>query len=263
MRSWRVIPLSVVAWLALSAVPALAACAFGCTGGVDAFFYDTQYLRPGQTVTWNTEAFLDKGAAGPDDGPFFAYLVDAGLQSRRVPQVDGGVELGPVETTTGGRPYRFDVSVTFTVPESTPLGKYVVEVCDSPCENRLGYLWATPVEVVSSDVEVRLIERIERLAQKVNRLRGSIKMDARRAVKSSGKVLRIEMAVAEEKLGMRLSELAIRVTELEKRLARQEEPAKRGDVAQSALAGGVVVFLLCAWFLRERRRNLWAPGNYG
>jgi hypothetical protein len=263
MKSWRFVALSAIAFIVMSAAPALAACAFGCTGGVDAFFYDTQYLWPGQTVTWKTEGYLDKGAAGPDDGPFFAYLVDAGLPSRRVPQVDGGVELGMVETSTRRRPYRFDATVTFTVPGSTPLGKYVVEVCDDPCENRLGYLWGTPVELVSGDIEARLNERIDRLEQKVSNLRGSMKVEARRAAKRSSKSLRVEIAVAEEKLDMRVSELALRVTKLEKRLARQEEPTERGDVSRSALAGGIVVLVLYGWFIRERRRNLRAPGNYG
>jgi hypothetical protein len=263
MRTWRSVALSAIVFLVMSAAPALAACAFGCSGGVDAFFYDTQYLWPGQTVTWDTEAFLDKGAAGPDDGPFFAYLVDAGLPSRRVPQVDGGVELGTVETSTGRQSARFDVSVTFTVPESTPLGKYVVEVCDDPCENRLGYLWATPVEVVSGDIEARLNERIDRLEQKVSNLRGSMKVEARRAAKRSSKSLRVEIAVAEEKLDMRVSALALRVTELEKRLASQEEPAERRGASQSALAGGIVVLVLYGWFIRERRRNLGAPGTHG
>jgi len=59
------IALSTVAFLVMGATPAVAACAFGCSGGVDAFFDRTQYLWPSQTVTWSTEAFLDKGAADP------------------------------------------------------------------------------------------------------------------------------------------------------------------------------------------------------
>jgi hypothetical protein len=255
MRSGRVVAASAIAFLVLSAAPALAACAFGCTGGVDAFFYETQYLWPGQTVTWDAEAFLDKGAAGPDQGPFYAYLVDAGLPSRRVPQVDGGVVLGTVETTSGRGPYRFDMSVTFTIPTSTPAGKYVVEVCNHPCTTRLGYLWGTPVDVVSGDLEARLNERIDRLDQKVSNLRWSMRDRARRAAKRSSKVLRTELAVAEETLDMRVSELERGMAELEKRLASQEEPAERGDVSQSALAGGIVVLVLGGWLIRERARN--------
>jgi hypothetical protein len=255
MKSWRLVAASAIAFLVMSAAPALAACAFGCTGGVDAFFYETQYLRPGQTVTWDTEAFLDKGAAGPDQGPFFAYLVDAGLPSRRVPQVDGGVELGTVETTTGRRPYRFDMSVTFTIPASTPLGKYAVEVCNDPCTTRLGYLWGTPVDVVSGDLEARLNERIDKLAQKVSDLRWSMPDVARRAAKRTSTALRTELAVAEENLDMRVSELELMVTQLERSLASHAEPAEREDVSQSALAGGIVVLVLGAWLIRERSRN--------
>jgi len=84
----------------------------------------------------------------------------------------------------------------------------------------------------------------------------SMRPQARRVAKRSSEVLRAELAVAEEKLDMRVSELELRVAEVEERLASQEEPAERKDVSQSALAGGLVVFLLCAWLLRERRRSL-------
>jgi hypothetical protein len=255
MKPLRMVSLSVVAWLVLSAVPAFAACAFGCSGGVDVFFDRTQYLWPGQTVTWETEAFLDKGAAGPKNGPFFAYLVGASRPTGRVPHVEGGVQLGTVETSPGREPNYFDASVTFTVPASTPQGDYVVEVCDDPCTTRLGYLWGTPVTVVSGDIEARLNERIDRLEQKVSDLRWSMRTQTRRLVKRSTKVLRTEMAVAEEKLEMQATELELRMTEIEKRLASQEEPAERGEVSQSALAGGIVVLVLGAWFIRERRRN--------
>ena len=219
------------------------------------FFDRTQFLWPGQTVTWSTEAFLDKGAAGPKDGPFFAYLVEADRPAGRVPHVGGGVQLGTVETSTGRDPNYFEASVTFTVPAGTPLGQYVMEICDDPCENRLAYIWAAPVEVVSGDIEARLNGRIATLSQKVSDLRWSLKGHARRVAKRSSKEVRVEMAVVGEKLDLRVSELELTVAGLEKRLASQEEPAERGDVSQSALAGGIVVLVLGGWLVRERKRN--------
>ena len=255
MKSWRVVAFSAVAFLVMPAVPAFAACAFGCSGGVDVFFDRTQYLWPGQTVTWNAKTYSDKDAAGPEDGPFFAYLVEASRSSGRVPHVEGGVQLGTVETSPGRDPYYFGASVSFTIPATTPQGDYVVEVCDDPCTTRLAYLWGTPVNVVSGDIEARLSKRIDRLEQKVSDLRWSSERRARRVVNRSNEVLRAELAAAEEKLEMQSTELELKVTEIEKRLASQEEPAKRGDVSQSALAGGIVVLVLGAWLFRERRRN--------
>ena len=254
MKSVRVVAASAVAILVMSSAPALAACAFGCSGGVDLFFDRTQYLWPGQTVTWSTEVFLDKGASGPEDGPFFAYLVEADRPVGKVPHVEDGAQLGTVETSTGHDPHYFNASVSFTVPASTTLGDYVVEVCDDPCANRLAYLWGTPVEIVSGDIEARLNERIDKLAQKVSDLRWSMKDVARRAAKRSSTALRTELAVAEENLDMRVSELELMVTELEKRRASEKESAE-GDASQSALVGGVVVFLLGAWLMRERWRK--------
>jgi hypothetical protein len=63
------------------------------------------------------------------------------------------------------------------------------------------------------------------------------------------------MAVVGKKLDLRVSELELTGAGLEKRLASQEEPAERGDVSQSALAGGIVVLVLGGWLIRERRRN--------
>lgn len=255
MRFGRVVSLVVGVFVTLMSAPAVAACVFGCGGGFDAFSYRTEYLWPGQTVTWDTVAYTDKTASGPDDGPFFAYLVEPGRRAARVPRVDAGVQLGIVETSRKSDRYSFGASVTFTVPASTPLGSYAVEVCDAPCTNRLGYLAPTSVEVVSGDIEARVNERIDELSQKVRSLRGSMRGQARRAARGSSRVLRVEAAVMEEKLELRVSELALRVTDLEKQVASHKEPEEREDVSQSALAGGVVVLLLCTWLMRERTRN--------
>jgi hypothetical protein len=254
MKSWRFVALSAIAFLVMSAAPALAACADGCGGGMDVLAFG-EYLWPGQTVTWSADAYTDKSAGGPDDGPFFAYLVEPNRRVGRVPNVDDAALLGPVAVDTTRDASLLDVSLTFTVPPDTPLGSYSVEVCDDPCTTRLAYIGPTSVEIVSGDLEARLNERIDRLEQKVINLRWSMRDHARRMAKRSSKALRVEIAVAEEKLDMRVSELALRVTELEKRLASQEEPGDRGDVSQSALAGGIVVLVLGGWLIRERNRN--------
>jgi hypothetical protein len=63
------------------------------------------------------------------------------------------------------------------------------------------------------------------------------------------------MSIVEEKFDMRVSELALRVTELERQVASRKGPEERNDVSQSALAGEVVVLLLCGWLLFELRRS--------
>lgn len=254
MRVRSLISLAAVAFLTMSAVPAFAACAFGCAGGYDAFSHRTEYLWPGQTVTWSTQAYTDRRSSGPGDGPFFAYLVEPDESTADVPRVENGVQLAVVETGPS-RHSSFEASVTFTVPPSTTLGSYSVEVCDDPCTTRLGYFGPTRVEVVSGDIEARLQNRIDDLSIKVNELRWSMGVKARRAAKSMSKVLRVEMDLVEEQLGERVSDLALRVTDLEKQLASRRVPEEREDISQSALAGGIVVLLLCGWLLRERVRN--------
>jgi hypothetical protein len=258
MRFGRVVSLAVVAFLAMSAVPAFAACAFGCAGGYDAFSHRTEYLWPGQTVTWSTQAYTDRRSSGPSDGPFFAYLVERDESIGDVPRVEGGTRLALVKTGPS-RHFSFEASVTFTVPPSTTLGSYAVEVCDDPCTTRLGYFGPTRVEVVSGDIEARLQDRIDNLSIKVDELRWSMGVKARRAAKGISKVLRVEMDVAEEELGERVSVLALKVSDLEKQLASKGEPEDDGEVSQSALSGAIVVLLLFGFLLRERSRNRRLP----
>ena len=258
MRSGRVVSLVVSVLVLMTAVPAFAACAFGCAGGYDAFSHRTEYLWPGQAVTWSTEAYTDRRSSGPDDGPFFAYLVEPDESTASVPRVGNGVQLAVVETGPS-RNFSFEASVTFTIPADTPLGRYSVEVCNDPCTSRLGYFGPTRVKVVSGDIEARLQEQIDELSLKVDEQRRSLSVRARRAAKSMSKMLRVEMNLVEEVLGERVSELALKVTDFEKRLASQSEPENDEEISQSALAGGVVVLLLCGWLLRERARNRQSP----
>ena len=254
MRLRSLVSLAAVAFLTMSAVPAFAACAFGCAGGYDAFSHRTEYLWPGQNVTWSTGAYTDKRSSGPGDGPFFAYLVEPDESTASVPRVENGVQLAVVETGPS-RHFSFEASVTFTVPATTALGSYVVEVCDDPCTKRLGYFGPTHVEIVSGDIEARLTERIDNLSQKVDEQRRSLSGKARGSARSMSKVLRVEMDLVEEQLDEQVSDLALKVTDLEKRLASQSETGDDAEISQSALAGGIVVLLLCGWLLRERKRN--------
>lgn len=254
MRLRSLVSLASVAFLTMSAVPAFAACAFGCGGGYDAFSYRTEYLWPGQTVTWSTEAYTDKNATGPNDGPFFAYLVEPGKPTARVPRVEDGTRLGLVETEPA-KHFAFEASVTFAVPVDTPLGSYAIEVCGDPCTRRLGYFGPTGVKVVSGDIEARLQARIDELSLQVDQQRRSMGVKDRRTARTTSKLLRVEMEVIEGQLDERFAELEKKLTSLEKRLASQSEPKDDDEISQSALAGGIVVLLLCGWLLRERARS--------
>ena len=254
MRLRSLVSLAVLAFLTMSVVPAFAACAFGCAGGYDAFSHRTEYLWPGQTVTWSTHAYTDRKSSGPGDGPFFAYLVEPDGLTADVPHVEDGTLLANVETQPVRR-FSFEALVTFTVPAETPLGNYAVEVCDDPCTSRLGYFGPTRVEVVSGDIEARLQGRIDDLSIKVEEQRWSMGIKARRAAKSMSKVLRVEMEVVEEELGERISDLETKLADLEKRLVSQNEPEDDEEISQSTLAGGIVVLLLFGLFLRERSRS--------
>ncbi|MGH2697915.1 MAG: hypothetical protein ACRDJL_01775 [Actinomycetota bacterium] len=257
MRSGRVLSLAVVVWLFLTAVPAFAACALGCEAAYDAFSYRTEYLWPGQTVSWRMTAYLDKGVAGPEEGPFYAYLVDRKQRAGGIPRVEEAVRLGVVETTNRRR-HSFEASVSFSVPRDAALGSYAVEVCNDPCDDRLGYIGPTPVEVVAGDLEARLTTRIDALSRRIDTVRASQRNVAHGVTKRSVKPLREELAGATEGLNIRVANLAQRLAELERELAAQESSdeessgASQSTVALGALIAGI--FALLAWSGRRPRK---------
>jgi hypothetical protein len=258
MRSGRALSLLVVVWLVLSAVPAFAACVFGCGGGYDAFSFRTEYLWPGQTVTWSQRLYLDKYVDGPQAGPFYAYLVQGSMRVKRVPHVNDGIRVGVVETSELRR-HNYRASVALSIPTDVTLGTYRLEVCNDPCTARLGYLGPTRVEVVAGDIEARLSERIDALALRVGDLRASVSRVSRGVAKRVLKPVRADLTAADETLSTRIGDLSERLMELEERLDSQEAAAEKDDggVSQSTVALGALIaaiFALLAWGPRRSRR---------
>lgn len=255
MRSGRVlVPVALVLGLLISS-PAFA-CYDGCGGGTDAFSYTTEYLYPGQTVTWDTSIYIDKSAAGLDRGPFYAHLVTWPKRITARPRVDGGLMLGAVETSAARR-NSLDVSASFTVPSDVPLGTYALEVCNEPCTERLAYLYPTNVQVVASDSEARLSERIDGLTLKLQNLRYRIGRVRRSVDRVANKVardpVRTLMIARDEVLHNRITELEEFVEKLESRPARGE------GAPEGAFAVGALGLAAAGLLLARRRRSATPP----
>ena len=254
MRSARLLlPVALVLGLLMSS-PAFA-CFDGCGGGSDAFSYETEYLYPGQTVTWDTSIYIDKGAAGPDQGPFYAHLVTRPKRTTARPRVDGGMMLGAVETSPAGRRNSLDVSVSFTLPTDVPLGTYALEVCNDPCTERLAYMYPTNVQVVATDSDARISKRIDGLTLKLQKLRyeiGRVRHSMDRVASKEANLiidpLRTRMVMRDELLGDRITELEGIIERLESR------PAEGGGAPEGAVAVGALG-LAAAGLLLARRRN--------
>jgi len=257
MRSARflsaLVPLALVLGLLMSS-PAFA-CFDGCGVGSDAFSYETEYLYPGQTVTWDTSIYVDKAAAGPDRGPFYAHLVTRPKRATARPHVDEGWMLGVVETSPAGRRNSLDVSVSFTLPTDVPFGIYALEVCNDPCTERLGYMHPTNVEVVASDSEARLSRRIDGLSSKVQdlryqtgRVRRSIDKVAHKEASRSLDPLRTRMVIRDEILDDR-------ITELEGTIEKLESRPTGGGAPEGAFAVGALGLAAAGWLLARHRRR--------
>lgn len=258
MRSARffsaLAPAALVLGLLVSS-PAFAACFDGCGAPTDSFSYETEYLYPGQTVTWATSIYIDKQAAGPERGPFYAHLVTWPKRMTARPHVDEGLMVGAVETSPAGRRNSLDVSVSFTLPPDVPLGNYALEVCNDPCTERLAYMYPTNVQVVGDDSEARLSTRIDGLTLKVQNLRYQIG----RARRSMDKVARTEanrsidpvrtfMVAQDEALDDRITELESIMDKLESR------PAGGGGAPEGAFAVGALGLAAAGFLLARRRR---------
>jgi hypothetical protein len=267
MRSTRFLSALVPAALALGLLmssPAFA-CYDGCGGGTDAFSYKTEYLYLGQTVTWDTSIYIDKSAVGPDQGPFYAHLVTWPKRFTARPRVDGGMMLGEVETSAAGR-NSLDVSASFTVPSDVPLGNYALEVCNEPCTERLAYLYPTNVQVVATDSEARLSERIGGLTLKLQNLRYQIGRVRRSMDKVAFKEANRSIDPVRTRMVMRDGLLDDRITELEGIVEKLESrPAGGGGATEGAFAVGALGLAAAGLLLARRRRSATppSPGHAG
>jgi len=252
-------PVTVVFLLLLS-TPGVASCFQACGSG-DAFSPVTEYLYRGQAVSWETTLYVDRRAAGPEDGPFYAYLIDAGsgeskrpLVDRR-PVVDDGVLLGEVVATPSARRNILDVALSFTVPPDAALGRHLVEVCNSPCDTRLAYM--TPTEVVVADDEggADLEYRLDRLTLRVDGLKRTMPRRASRIA-----IEKIEPAIDDLRTSQRLWDVALedRIAvlegEVEELSASQPAPERERTVESGFLL--VVLVSLAGAVAWSRRRAL-------
>lgn len=256
MRSARVLlPVALVLGL-LASSPAFA-CYDGCGGGSDAFSYTTEYLYPGQTVRWDTSIYIDRSAAGPDQGPFYAHLVTWPRRITARPHVDGGMMLGEVATSPAGRRNSLDVSVTFTVPSDVPLGTYAFEVCNDPCTERLAYMYPTNVQVVANDSEVRLSGRIDGLTLKIRDLRYQIGRVRRSMDKVASKEAELSIDPIRTRMVMRDGLLDDRITELEGIVDKLESrPVDEDGAPEGAVALGALGLAAGLWLARRGNRAL-------
>jgi hypothetical protein len=258
MRSARFFSVLAAAALVLGLLmsgPAFA-CFDGCGAPTDSFSYETEYLYPGQTVTWATAIYLDKSVAGPDSGPFYAHLVAWPKRMTARPRVDDGSMLGAVETSPAGRRNSLEVSVSFTVPTDVPLGIYALEVCNDPCTERLGYLYPTNVEVVANDSEARFSKRIDGLTSKIQNLRYRIGRVRRSMDKVAHKEASLSLGPIRTRMVIRDDILDDRITELESTIEKLESrPTAGGGAPEGAFAVGALGLAAAGVLLLARRRR--------
>jgi hypothetical protein len=176
-----------------------------------------------------------------DDAPFYAFLIRSAEDAYHIPLPDEAIRLGEVQLDSDNG--RFGTArLNFLVPEVPP-GEYQVTVCNEPCRKSLGDMLATPITIVASDLEARLVARIERLEQKIFDLRTGMDSVARSKAEAALNQLRMEVSSAGEVFTARIKDLEARVDKLE------SHPPAASRTNGALWLGGLIVsiFALLAW----------------
>jgi hypothetical protein len=180
-----------------------------------------------------------------DDGPFHLYLVpDYRWLPRNKPIPEWAVPLGPLTIQPADGEYCCWVaSADFTVPEVAP-GRYSLDYCNDPCTvDGVGDLLGGSFLVGESELEARLMGRIERLRFEVEAL-ASTERDLRKT----------EAALAE--VQDRYDTLVGRLRAMrpdEASPGEETEPRDRPLPAWAVVAG-LVALAAGAWFRRRLGR---------
>jgi len=168
--------------LAASAIWLLVVGGAAEAGGATWVFEDQGLIReaiftPGDRVKASTSLALravvsgeKRGAhwAGPEQGPFFAYLSRHPAPGRRPqapPLPDTAIFVGEVTFSETQQRGILDASLDFVMPDVEP-GYYMLHHCNDPCTRQIGDMMSTPVTVVENRGQALLAGRVQRLERR-------------------------------------------------------------------------------------------------
>ncbi|MGH2729788.1 MAG: hypothetical protein ACRDJI_04185 [Actinomycetota bacterium] len=210
--------------------------------------WDEFAYEPGDAVAGGTSVWITSPQGRPEDGPYHAYLISWSYDWPRnsFPHVPESalyltdINLDPYEK---GAKYAH-ARISFTMPDVEP-GEYAVFHCNDPCTKTFGDIMATPILVVASESEGRLIARIEELESDVLSLRSRL-----------NRVVPRWNRRVESDVGERILELTDRLDVLEERVMKiQPQKAESETEALSYFAGGGLLGLATAGAALRRRHR--------
>ncbi|MGH2653985.1 MAG: hypothetical protein ACRDHV_06510 [Actinomycetota bacterium] len=238
----------VAATAAVLLLPATSAWA----GGMSTLGFQDEYVTVGETVTGRTRFYTKaRGTGRIENGPWHAYLIQAGswIEPPSIPE--GAIDLGPIAIEDQGDG-RALASITFTVPDVTT-GSYHLGLCNVPCnESYVGDLGGGWLTIARTEEGASLLRSLDRTEGQVHRIRYRL---ARRITD-----LERPLDVLESRLDELDGSIELRLDELESRLrqsrAVEREPSGAPWVT-SLFAAAVVA--AAALLLRRGRRPRPAP----
>lgn len=181
--------------------------------------------------------------AGPEQGPFFGYLVSEAQHSTKsdyfpppVPQ--GAIPVGEVAfSEVDGGAVR--ASLDFVMPDVPP-GAYLLIHCNDPCDRQIGDLMTTPITVVGDEGQAFLAAKLDRLERRTFNLRYALKYRLRSAVRS-----------VERRFDPIVERLEARIAVLEER--PDPRPVRATAVPTTSLLLAALVGAAAAYWIPRRK----------
>lgn len=102
--------------------------------------------------------------AGPEEGPFYGYILPGHPSDRPFPPPlpEDALYVGEVEFSESGDPRVMDVGLDFVMPDLEP-GEYYLMHCNDPCTRQIGDTMTTRITVVEDQGQAFLMNRLNRI----------------------------------------------------------------------------------------------------
>ena len=217
--------------------------------------YDVAF-SPGDVVEGSTSVWIEgrHGLGIPEDGPFFAYLVQPRREVPFPPPVpEDAIALGEltIDPHKDGASYSV-ARISFTVPDVPP-GDYFVIHCDDPCTTTLGDIMTTQLIIAADEADERATVGIDRLDRRTEQNEFFIKR------------MRQQLSRHADSIG-RISDLERANDELERRIgaieAQLADERSRPGLSAGALGVAAVAGLTALGLAGHRIRRRSHPDSH-
>jgi hypothetical protein len=184
--------------------------------------------------------------AGPEEGPFYGYIVPAHPIDDAFPPPlpDNALYVGEVVFSGTDDSQIMDVNLDFVLPDLEP-GEYYLLHCNDPCTRQIGDTMSTRITVVEDQGQAFIADRMNRFDRTLINLRA----------RSGNRVHNLESVAS--RLSSQVNSMEAQLATLERQLERasQAKPVSAsppwGPLAIGAGMASLIAALARSWLLRH------------